>query len=302
MNSLYKICITLLAISISLYSCEDAFTTTLEIDPPEHKDKLVVHAYGSTNGMDLNVHLTKSTGLLENNNNDVTISGAEITLWKEDELVAQLEEVNINGSNFRYNYILPEGSVTYEKGSTYRLEVIADGFDKAVGTTIVPNDIPLLKQRFEEDGTSLESGDFNSEVEIEFQDPAGQEDFYEVGVALYIDNGGNPFYQEVRAETYDPSGQEGLSYANLIINDLSFDGELKTFPLIIERFDETAIDNMFVLWRITSEGHYLFNKTAKRQDDLDDNPFSSPVQVYSNIENGIGIFSIMNESFVKVNL
>lgn len=302
MNYLNKLLILLIAITVSLTSCEDAFTTTLEIDPPEHTDRLVIHAYGSTNGMDLNVHLTKSIGLLDDDNIEVSVAGAEITLWKDDNLIAELEELNIGGSNFRYNYHLPEGSINYEKGATYRLEVIAEGFEKAVGTTVVPNDIPLLKQRFEEDGTSLESGDFNSEVEIEFQDPQGQADFYEVGVTLKIDNGGNPYYQEVFTETYDPSGQQGLSYANLIINDPSFDGELKNFPLIIERFDEQAIDNMFVLWRITSEGHYLFNKTARRQDDLDENPFASPVQVYSNIENGIGIFSIMNESFVKVEL
>lgn len=302
MKYLDKIYILIFAFSILLYGCDDAFTTTLEIDPPEHIDRLVVHAFGSTNGQDLNVHLTKSSGLLDNSNNDETISGAEITLWKGDQLIAQLVEENFTGSNFRYNYILPEGSIEYEKGATYRLEVIASGFEKAIASTTVPNDIPLTQQKFEEDGASLEQGDFNSEVEIEFQDPIGQEDFYEVSVALLIDNGGNPYYQEVFTETYDPGGQQALAYSNLIINDLSFDGELKKFPLVIDKFDVQAVDNMYVLWRVTSEGHFLFNKTARRQDNLDDNPFASPVQVYSNIENGIGIFSIMNEEFYKVEL
>lgn len=300
MKYLYQLFIPLLILAVTFSGCDDAFETTLEIDPPAHTDRLVIHAYGSTNGEDLKVHLTRSSALLDDINNNL-ISGAKVTLWKGQEEIAELQEVT-SGSDFRFNYILPEGSITYEKGTTYRLEVQADGFETAIGTATVPNDIPLLKQKFEEDGTSLESGDFNSEIEIEFQDPANQENFYEVGVVLLINNGGNPYYDEVYTETYDPAAQEGISYSNLIINDLSFDGELKNLPLIIERFDEQAVDNMYVLWRITSEGHYLFNKTARKQDDLNENPFSSPVQVYSNIENGIGIFSIINEEFVKVNL
>lgn len=300
MKYLYQLFIPLLILAVTFSGCDDAFETTLEIDPPAHTDRLVIHAYGSSNGEDLKVHLTRSSALLDDINNNL-ISGAKVTLWKGQEEIAELQEVT-SGSDFRFNYILPEGSITYEKGTTYRLEVQADGFETAIGTATVPNDIPLLKQKFEEDGTSLESGDFNSEIEIEFQDPANQENFYEVGVVLLINNGGNPYYDEVYTETYDPAAQEGISYSNLIINDLSFDGELKNLPLIIERFDEQAVDNMYVLWRITSEGHYLFNKTARKQDDLNENPFSSPVQVYSNIENGIGIFSIMNEEFIKVNL
>lgn len=296
----YKLYILITLLPITFVGCEDAFETTLEIDPPAHTNRLVVHAYGSTNDRDLKVHLTQSSGILDDIQNNL-ISGATVTLWKGQEQLVTLIELT-SGSDYRFNYILPEGSIIFEKGATYRLEVEADGFEKAIGTATVPENIPLLKQKFEEDGTSLESGDFNSEIEIEFQDPANQENFYEVGVVLFIENNGNSYYDEVYTETYDPSAQEGISYSNLIINDLSFDGELKNFPLVIEKFDEQAIDNMYVLWRVTSEGHYLFNKTARKHDDLDGNPFASPVQVYSNIENGIGIFSIMNEEFVKVTL
>lgn len=303
MKYLSQLYIPLTIILLALSGCEDAFTTTLTIDPPSHTDRLVIHAYGSTNDNRLKVHLTRSSGILDNVNNNL-VAGATVTLWKGSELVKQLYEIS-SGSDFRFNYeLLNNGTENfeYEKGVTYRIEVEADGFPKARGIATVPQDIPLFKQKFEEDGTSLESGDFNSEIEIAFQDPADQENFYEVGVSLLIDNGGNPFYDEIFTETYDPAAQEGISYANLIVNDLSFDGELKNFPLIIRKFDDQDIDDMFVLWRVTSEDHYLFNKTARRQDNLDENPFASPVQVFSNIQNGIGIFSIMNETFVKVEL
>ena len=297
-----RLYVPLMIIVFTFSGCEDTFETTLEINPPEHTDRLVVHAYGSTNGEDLKVHLTQSSGLLESLQNNL-ISKATVTLWKDQVQLAELEEVSF-GSNYRFNYILPEGTIVYEKGATYRLEVEADGFEKAIGTATVPEDIPLLKQKFEEDGTSLESGDFNSEVEIEFQDPANEENFYEVGVTIYIENNSNPYFNEIYTETYDPAAQQGISYSNLIVNDLSFDGNIKNFPLVIRKFkeEEEDVDNMFVLWRVTSEDHYLFNKSARKHYDQDGNPFASPVQVFSNIENGIGIFSIMNEEYVKVSL
>lgn len=295
LNPLY---IFTMILAITFSACDDTFETTLEIDPPAHTDRLVIHAYGSTNAKDLKVHLTQSSALLDDIQNDL-ISGAQVSLWKGQEQLAILEEVQF-GQNFRFNYILSEGSVTYEKGETYRLEVEAQGFEKAIGIATVPNDIPLLKHKFELEGTSLESGDTNSEVEIEFQDPSNQEDFYEVGLTTIFENNGNPYFEEIYIETYDPAAQEGISYSNLIVNDLSFDGELKSFPLVFDNYYADLVDNMYVLWRVTSEGHYLFNKSARKQDELDDNPFSSPVQVYSNIENGIGIFSIMNEEFIKV--
>jgi len=257
-----------------------------------------MHAYGSTNDNDLQVSLSKSTPLLSSNTPS-QISNAIVTLWKGDALIATLEEVN-NGFSAEFNYILPSGTIVYEKGSTYRLEAEATGFEKIIGRATVPNDVPLQDLRYEEEGTSLEPGDFNSEVEIDFEDAPQEENFYEIGLRRFVENFGNPFYREIDIDTFDPAAQEGISYANLIVNDLSFDGESKTLPIIFNRQSSQAIDDLFVLWRVTSEDHYLFNKTARRQINTEENPFSTPVQIYSNIENGIGIFSIVNEQLIKV--
>jgi len=248
MKYLRQLYIPFIAFSMMLVSCEDAFETTLTIDPPEHIDRLVMHAYGSTNDNDLQVSLSKSTPLLSSNTPS-QISNAIVTLWKGDALIATLEEVN-NGFSAEFNYILPSGTIVYEKGSTYRLEAEATGF--------------------------------------------------EIGLRRFVENFGNPFYREIDIDTFDPAAQEGISYANLIVNDLSFDGESKTLPIIFNRQSSQAIDDLFVLWRVTSEDHYLFNKTARRQINTEENPFSTPVQIYSNIENGIGIFSIVNEQLIKV--
>lgn len=298
MKYLRQLYIPLIAFSMMLVSCEDAFETTLTIDPPEHIDRLVMHAYGSTNDNDLQVSLSKSTPLLSSNTPS-QISNAIVTLWKGDALIATLEEVN-NGFSAEFNYILPSGTIVYEKGSTYRLEAEATGFEKIIGRATVPNDVPLQDLRYEEEGTSLEPGDFNSEVEIDFEDAPQEENFYEIGLRRFVENFGNPFYREIDIDTFDPAAQEGISYANLIVNDLSFDGESKTLPIIFNRQSSQAIDDLFVLWRVTSEDHYLFNKTARRQINTEENPFSTPVQIYSNIENGIGIFSIVNEQLIKV--
>ena len=116
-----RLYVSLMIIVFTFSGCEDTFETTLEINPPEHADRLVVHAYGSTNGEDLKVYLTQSSGLLESLQNNL-ISKATVTLWKDQVQLAELEEVSF-GSNYQFNYILPEGTIVYEKGATYRLDV-----------------------------------------------------------------------------------------------------------------------------------------------------------------------------------
>ena len=66
-----RLYVPLIIIVFTFSGCEDTFETTLEINPPEHTDRLVVHAYGSTNGEDLKVHLTQSSGLLESLQNNL---------------------------------------------------------------------------------------------------------------------------------------------------------------------------------------------------------------------------------------
>lgn len=305
MNSITKIYRHLFGIIFlsSLIGCSDnPFETTLVIDPPEHSPRLVVHAYASTSNQDINVQVDESKGLLDNTS-PVRISGALVTIWKDQELIATIPE-KTNPFLFEFNYVLHESGIQFEAGETYRIEVEADDYPKAIGMCTVPMPITIDQIVFEEDGPTTDDSDDNSELEIDFTDTPDLENFYEAVALLYEENGsGTPYFIEVYADSFDPAAEEGINYAAIIMNDLSFDGESKNLSIIINRLSLAEVEEkLYLSWRSTSEDHYLFNKTAQAQIEQDENPFSSPVQVYSNIDNGIGIFSIVNEELIKVQL
>lgn len=53
------------------------------------------------------------------------------------------------------------------------------------------------------------------------------------------------------------------------------------------------------LQQISSE-YYMYAKSSSKARNIDDNPFMEPVQIHSNIQNGIGIFGSYTSSPVKV--
>ncbi len=47
----------------------------------------------------------------------------------------------------------------------------------------------------------------------------------------------------------------------------------------------------YVLLRTTTEEYYQYNVTQDLQASVESNPFAQPVQVFNNIEGGLGIFA-----------
>ena len=172
------------------------------------------------------------------------------------------------------------------------------------GLCTVPLSVPLDQIRFEEDGPAIDNSINKSEIEIEFKDTPGVSNFYEVSALHFEENFGfEPFYSVVFGESLDPATTTGINYASLILDDLSFEGEIKNLSIIIDKQNiQTVEEKLYLSWRVTTEDHFLFNKSTRAQIDQEGNPFASPVQVFSNMENGIGIFSIVNENIIKVGL
>ena len=55
--------------------------------------------------------------------------------------------------------------------------------------------------------------------------------------------------------------------------------------------DAFPTNSMYALLRTTTEEYYQHNYTRKLQSFVRNNPFAQPVQVFDNIENGLGIFA-----------
>lgn len=307
MMNYIKYCV-LFFLPLAFFSCGDAFETTLEIDPPQHEEKLVVYAFGNTRTNLLVVSVAKSVGLLENvDKKELYINNAKVVLHRgEESYLLDFKEPDFNwGEEQFYNYFLPEGTIVLEKGETYTIEVEADGYPMASATTIVPNDINPTEITFDDNEISFDGGTYVS-IDVVFDDPSGQNDFYETSVLVSSEIfGGAEGFDMIYTEFIDPIIEYG--WVNLIFKDGSFNGNRKKIQLLIDDYytevinGENALDYLYLNWRIISEDHYRYSKSVQQQRDAQGNPFASPIQVYSNIDNGLGVFTIVNEQFLKVN-
>lgn len=294
----------LLTILLLATSCEDAFETTLDIDPPEFTPQLAVHAYGNTYDHTLTVSLTEAVSILEDSSADL-YNEATVRLYKEDDLIYTLDNVEQDPSSSYYNYYnfeMPEGIHIFELGATYRIEVKSDKYPTATATTIVPSDIIPMDVSIEEDAGSDIDGNEVSAVDITFIDDASVKNFYETALLLFdgdVDPENNNF--DINTESFDPVVEDGIRYD--IFNDNTFDGEEKNLEITFDTYYLGELDNgrsLGLLWKVVSEDYYLFSKSADKNEETEDNPFATPVQIYSNVDNGIGIFSIANQRLIEV--
>lgn len=283
---------TLLFLSLCLISCdEDFFSTTITLDPPEHTPRLVVHAFNTTENT-LIAQITRTTALseVEINGDDRFVYDAIATLYKEDQLIGELELfADPINQNF-YNYYL-DINENFEEGINYTLVVNHPDFSEVRSTVQMPKASIILDTEFIFEGGLDETGSPRSAIDVKINDLIGKRNFYEVSIS----RGGT-------ATTYvsslDPSVSRSLNYDDVIISDASFDGEEKILRLQIGKSNQ---DNRFVAWRDISEAHYIYSKTMRSSFDVGENPFTSPVQIKGNIENGFGLFSLMNLQVIEVN-
>ncbi len=285
-----------------LYSCnEDFFSTTLTIDPPPHEESLVVTAYGNTRTNTLEASVSKSVGLLEDvGENSTLINNANVKLIV-DNIEYQLE--NDPSGNFEFNYFLPNGLIQFEEGKTYELKVNAPNFNEVsalaeVPMTVIPKSIELDKTE-----TSIGDGYEYFPIDIVFDDPGDEDNYYESGALISLEYYGQSGFDYTYVEFIDPIIEYGIS--NMIFKDDSFNGLEKsiTYYLPLWTIEENPgiEDFLYMNWRTISFDQFRYSRSVEQQLVNGDNPFSTPTQVFTNVENGLGIFAISNENFIQIN-
>lgn len=127
-----------------------------------------------------------------------------------------------------------------------------------------------------------------------------EEDYYEEGVYYGIES-----YFRVNNSIFSQSLDVGLDLFDFndyyskyfIIDDALFDGKKITFDISINSFNysiniDDIVENKLII-KIThlSKDYYLYRKTVNAYEANYGSMFSEPVQIYSNIKGGIGIFA-----------
>mgnify|MGYP006098161431 CR=1 FL=1 len=273
-----KTIIVLLLIS-GLLSCEKY----IDFDEDATTSKIVLNSMIRTDTT-FQVHLSRSLSVIDAG--DLTsISNAIVAVYDDSgTLIETLVEDSLgyyNGSQ------LPEENINYT--------ITAEALDYTdVNATC---SIPLLTSISAWDTTTINSFSNSSQnetelqVSFEFTDKIQMNNYYMITVLKVHTSFSGFFSSPVYIRTTDP--KFGSDYADntfdkLLFNDGLFAGETATFEINVG--DVSHMSYLVLNLYSCSEEHYLYNKSYQTAIETSGDPFAQAVQVYSNINNGLGIF------------
>lgn len=281
----------LVGIVLLLFACE----TTVDIEIPFEKPQITLNSNLRHNAFP-SVRLTYSKHILDNNWEFVPIKNAEVRLIHQGEILP-LSFVEETGEYINLNRLLKEGN-------EYRIEVAVEGYETVSASEIIPLSVPI-KDLIYQGKVQVDAWSSNDDVRLIFDDPEG-ENYYEISAEFYrqnsyTDENGNrvyyednyPLYLEPKNPTYE---KDYNTDGELLIDDKLFEGREAVIDLFLNGsyFSEDVEGEIKFTLKSVTRNYSLFHSTYGLQWWNEGDPFAQPVQVYSNISNGIGI--VMGES------
>ncbi len=212
------------------------------------------------------------------------INNALVTITENETVIDTL--VYSSKGYYSSSHMIPQISKKYSISATFN--------DKnASSSGVIPNAQIITNM----DTTSFhdEKGDY-FRFNVQINDPANETNYY----LLKIEKESNDYYNENKIQTIRTNISEDPSLdaqwqGSLIINDNLFNGKTKIFQLNIDIFNlynnNDSINKFYISLFSISKDYYLYAKTSESQINSSNSPFSEPVLVHNNIENGYGIFA-----------
>lgn len=291
--------IILSCISIVLFSaCE----TTEKIDDfPLRPSRLVVNCF-FTNDSIWEFQVSKSLSVLDNADLSY-VQNATVKLFKDSVLIETITELD-NNALYSTTSSLPE------LGHEYSIEVSSPDFEKTLkAKEYSPNAVKvsdvsvIIKDSVFHVWTNNDRIRYGGRVEgsfnILFSDPGGVENYYQLSIfyydTVYQNYDSEEFYirqREVPLETEDAAVENNEdNYTRLLLTDKIFDGVNYQIKVDFRDHQPRRDKVYYVKLMSINKSGYLYKKSIDAYNQAVNDPFAEPVQVYSNIENGYGIFS-----------
>jgi len=210
-----------------------------------------------------------------------------------DELVESL-------ASSRNNWGQYDGNLKPLQGERYTVKAQVAGGLVLLARTYVPQIVPISSYII--DSTLFKASGEPVQMTISIQDPAEQKNYYLIKVLrdLYSVYNGDTIRmrEEGRYELIDPSLEENF---NLPVNDNLFNGKMHNFEIKISRSGWSAeTEHARVLLLNITEEYYLYLTTKNLQESVAGDPFAQPASIFSNVENGIGIFAGYSASSIQL--
>ncbi|MEM9990245.1 MAG: DUF4249 family protein [Bacteroidota bacterium] len=300
----------LVAIVLLMQACsEDAFSTIIEIELPEHESRLAVIARFSNQDSLLRVFVSNSLGVVDTAQYD-EISDADVRLLKDGLEVATFQYV----PETRYYEVLNAGIVSTDSElARYELRVESPQYGLVTAVQEMPIAPVMNEPRLNANSSANQFGEKLHLLSVGVVDDGDTDNFYELGMTATLQdtftywrdsNNVIEIYESINRAFLEPAdltasyGERG----SIILSDASFNGQTtdiraNTGLYFSFGIPEEEWENVYTfeveLSTITADEYYYIN-SLNGSIDASDNPFVEPVIVHENIEGGHGIFTLTN--------
>ncbi len=298
----------LLALASLASTCEQDISVTL----PQPPERMVVICNFTPN-QPFEVVVGRSQSLLSTQP-ATYVRDAEVRIFDEhNKLLAHLSQL-IEREDPSVPPYYTNASFLPQVGQRYTLKVRAQGLQQVQATDAIPIPVPLQALdilSFQLQPSDLEGVQrFKMLLRVRLHDPPAQANYYHLNlyqeVKSYQLHGERDTIwgptQLVLAGIASTSFKAGIRSAldnGLLFSDDLLDGQLIDIELDADFFlgvpppseRRYTFGDVYVELRSTSKAYYLYHSTLSRQRKSANTPFSEPVAIYNNIEQGLGNFS-----------
>ncbi len=270
--------ILILAIIIAsiFISCEKDATVT----PPKTDKQVVVSSYISPNDDYVTIYLNWSMPLYNGTSiyQNTRIENATVTITDGANVVTIPYTENSQDLTAG-KYAIATTSYPIQAGKTYSLAIQIPGYDKTITATIyipMPIDAHTI--------TITKGVDNSYRIKGNITDNSTESTY---GVVI---KGGYDYY---------PTSVNNLDYRDFdyypnnfeLRTSKQYDVTYNKYMTGLENNETTIIDSLKVLTYHLSKDYYNFAKNNLVAVESDSNPFAEPYTIYTNIQNGLGIFA-----------
>ena len=281
----------ILLISASmLVGCEPELVTT--VDLPTEDPKLVVSAYLIPREQLHVIYISPSSP----NNKPVQygegVDNAVVTVSDGDKKVTLTKMYN----GF---YFFEDIDLHVLPGKQYHLGTYAPGFPHDISATCtIPEDFNPQMEVLSVDSRITGSNLVLYTVNVRFRDVPGKGDFYRISCHALVTSDPDPI-DTIYQTMYTPGSEPCL------FTDEGKDGQWFQFSFTYEHYPYSgeSVEGFALTILRTDEPYYKFHYPFVVLDYYDDeNPFGEPAIIYTNIQNGYGIFAGAVEKRYRINL
>ena len=285
-----------LSISLVYISCEKVIPFEGDVNIP----KLVINSIFQSDST-FKVHVSSSRSVIDTASFQ-NIEDAVVTI--KDDNGSIIETLNYVENGFYIGQTFPQ------ENQTYSLQVTHPNYTNITSSDSLPSPITINSI---DTSTTVDpiNGD-RLQITLNFNDPESSQNYYlietySVNEYLVIKNSDTTEYEldttkqfmvltdEVFQNGGSPFREQGL------FNDLLFNGQNKALELEIPYDNWSGTEDGYE-WSYTtlgvrvylhniSKSYYYYRTSLELYQGASGNPFAQPVQVYSNIENGFGVFA-----------